>query len=108
VIGEKKVIMRREGDKVAACLFQRDVAIGVAEIRCLRQVEPSDARIVEPRNNFAGVVGAAIADDQRLKILLGSDLMAKPRKSAPSCVGKSTLKCGATLTSRGSPRICRG
>jgi hypothetical protein len=63
--------MRREGDKVAACLFQGDVAIGVAEIRCFRQVKPSDARIVEPRNNFAGVVGAAIADDQKLKILLG-------------------------------------
>jgi len=71
VIGKQDVVVSNEADKLTPGLLQRNIAVGIAEIGSLRQIEPANARIGEARNHVSRVIGAAIADDQKLEILLG-------------------------------------
>jgi hypothetical protein len=68
MVGQHQVIVRGEGDQFAPCLAQRDVAVGIAEPRALRQVKEPDARIGEPGDNGPRVVRNPVADDQQFEI----------------------------------------
>jgi len=70
MIGKPNVVMGDKGDQIALRLFEGDVSIGVAEMRRLGQIEPSDPRIAKSRDKLGRTVGAAVADDEQLEVLL--------------------------------------
>ena len=51
--------------------LKHNVAICVAKVRPLRQIEPFDARIVKARDDVCGILAAAIAHNLKFETLLG-------------------------------------
>ncbi|MBB6355105.1 hypothetical protein GGR00_002904 [Aminobacter aganoensis] len=68
MVGEQKVVVGREADQLAAGLPQGDVAIGVAEMRGLGQVEIADPRVVEPLDRLRCAGECPVSDNQKLEI----------------------------------------
>jgi hypothetical protein len=68
VVRQQQVVVGHKGDELACRLAQRNVPIRVAEAGCLRQIEPPDARVPIRGHDFAGVVGAPVANDQKFEI----------------------------------------
>ena len=96
MIGKPNVVMGDKGDQIALRLFESEVSIGVAEMRRLGQIEPSDPRIAESRDKLGRAVGAAVADDEQLEVSLALPEHRLDRITDDS-VGNSTLKRGAIL-----------
>ena len=70
MIGQQQIIMRSESDESPPGLAQREVAVRVTKMRCLRQIEKADPRVLEDRHDIARAVGASISDDEKLEIRL--------------------------------------
>ena len=66
MIRQPEIVMREIRDELAACLPQRDVPVGITEVRRLREIEPADAVVIERPHGGGGRVGAAIADHEQL------------------------------------------
>lgn len=63
--------MGGEGDQPAARGTQREIAIRVAVVRRLRQVEEADSRIVESGDDIRRRIRATIRNHQQFEIRLG-------------------------------------
>ena len=68
VVGKNKIVMGGESDQLSARLAESYVAVGIAEVRCLGQVEPADALIAEAFHDLGGTVRAPVADDKQFEI----------------------------------------
>lgn len=71
VIWKPHVIVRKKGDEIALRLTECDIAVRIAEPRTLREVIPSDSRVIEGRDNLRGRVSTPVSHHKQFKVLLG-------------------------------------
>ena len=70
MIREPYVIVRQICDVPASSFAHDDVAVGVPDTGRFRQVEPPDARIVEPDHHVTRLVGTSVPGDEQFEIRL--------------------------------------
>src|SRR6185437_1447768 len=70
MIGQQQIVMRSESDEPATRFPQRHIAVRVAEMRPLRQIEEPDPRVGKARDHVARVIRATVGDHKQLEIPL--------------------------------------
>jgi len=71
VIRKHQIVISGEGNELTTRLAQRDVAVGVAVARRLRQIEPANARVSETMDDCRRLRPRSVANNEEFKVGFG-------------------------------------